>query len=328
MEYKEALHALRRKFNMPGLTLIVYMMIMNVAVTLAMVMEAVIYFLRDLTGVGLESALITVMDHISDSAMTNAWGYLVACLIGYLILRLWKKKEFCRDIIWQRGKPMTAGAFFGILCIFSSGQLVFQVVATLQEWFLNLFGLSLLESMEMASANADSVSMFLYMGLFAPVFEEILFRGLILRSMMPYGKKFAILVSAVLFGVFHGNLAQSPYAFAVGLVLGYVAVEYSIAWAMVLHMFNNLILGDTFTRLLSFLPGTLGDAVFMGLIIGFAVAALIIIVAKRHEIRDYLASDKMEGLHLKAFFTAPANVVLMVYMTFNAVLLVLMSAIA
>ena len=39
----------------------------------------------------------------------------------------------------------------------------------------------------------------------APVAEELMFRGWILRSLRPYGKRFAVLGSAVLFGIFHGN---------------------------------------------------------------------------------------------------------------------------
>lgn len=326
MHDDQMLRDLRREFNMPGLAVLVYTFTMNVMVTVAVVMELAISLVRALAAFGPELDPDVFLTALEESVATNAWGYVAAGGVGYLILRLWKKKEFCRKTIWQKGRPMTPSAFFGLLCVFSSGQMVFQLIAVVMESLLNLVGLSLLESVEMASGSAESASMFLYMCLLAPVLEEILFRGLILRSLLPHGKRFAILVSAVLFGVFHGNLAQIPYAFAVGLVLGYVTVEYSIAWAMALHLFNNLILGDALTRALSFLPGTLGDVAFMGIMILFSVAALIILVAKAEDVRVWRQAERIDRFTLRAFFTAPANVILILYMMVNAIYVVLQSA--
>ena len=42
----------------------------------------------------------------------------------------------------------------------------------------------------------------------------------------------------------HGNFAQIPFALAAGLILGYIAMEYSIWHSLLLHISNNLILGD------------------------------------------------------------------------------------
>ena len=67
----------------------------------------------------------------------------------------------------------------------------------------------------------------------------MLFRGLILRTLRPFGKRFAIVMSAVLFGMFHGNLLQAPCAMVIGLLFGYAAMEHSILWAVALHVFIN-----------------------------------------------------------------------------------------
>ena len=189
---------------------------------------------------------------------------------------------------------------------------------------MNLVGLSLMESMQAASASADTLSMFLYMGLFAPVFEEILFRGLILRSLEPFGKKFAIFTSAYLFGIFHGNLIQSPYAFAVGLVLGYVAMEHNIGWAMVLHMINNLILGDSLVRLTSCLGTALSDLIFWAIILGCAIASVVIFIRKRAEIAEYFRSGRIHPLCLKCFFTSPGVLAITAVMAANMLLMLLL----
>ena len=132
---------------------------------------------------------------------------------------------------------MTPKNFLTILCVFAGGQMVFQLVTGILESLFNVFGLSILESLN--TVSTDTPSMYLYAGILAPITEELLFRGLILRTMEPFGKKFAIFTSAFLFGMFHGNLPQAPFAFAVGLVLGYTAMEYSIGWSMALHMFQQ-----------------------------------------------------------------------------------------
>lgn len=73
-----------------------------------------------------------------------------------------------------------------------------------------------------------------------PVVEEFIFRKLILNRLSVYGNVFAIILSAALFGLFHGNLYQMFYAFFIGLILGYVTVKGgSWLWGVALHVFMN-----------------------------------------------------------------------------------------
>lgn len=71
--------------------------------------------------------------------------------------------------------------------------------------------------------------------------EEILFRGAIMSTLRKYGDATAILVSAVIFGLFHTNLVQIPFAFVVGLILGWAVVySGSMLPAILIHFTNNL----------------------------------------------------------------------------------------
>ena len=71
--------------------------------------------------------------------------------------------------------------------------------------------------------------------------EEILFRGAIMSSLRKYGDGTAILVSAVIFGMFHTNLVQIPFAFIVGLILGWTVVyTNSMLPAILIHFSNNM----------------------------------------------------------------------------------------
>ncbi len=322
MDEKAERRKMRKNFSKLGWALVLYLVIMNVAVMLVGIVDAVSQVVRAMISgdVLSEEGIVA----ISESVMNNGWGYFLAIGFGYWILRLWKGKAFCYGEIWTRGRPMRMGSFFALLCVFLSGQALFQVMALVMETILQFFGLSALASIEVASVNASTLSMFLYMGIGAPIAEEILFRGLILRTLLPHGKRFAIILSAFLFGIFHGNLVQTPYAFFVGLVLGYTAVEYSVGWAMVLHMFNNLVLGDMMSRLLSYLPGIFEDILFGFLLWGVAIAAIVIAVVKRDEIRAYISANPVNNRSIRAFFSAPGIIVLIVlmYLTIAASLLV------
>lgn len=308
MDERLARKALRHKFNVLGWALLVYMGILNVSVFLVCFLEA---------SYRLASEGIGSLGTIVDSLMENGWGYILAIAIGALILRLWKGREFCCHEIWTQGRPMEFRDFLCLLCVFVSSQLVFQIVAMIQECLLNRLGLSALDAIEAATGLGDTFSMFLYMGILAPIAEEILFRGLVLRTLLPHGKRFAILLSAFLFGIFHGNLVQTPYAFCVGLVLGYVAVEYSMAWAMVLHMFNNLILADVMSRLTARMSGYAGNLIFWLVIVAFSLGAVVVVIRRRKEILAYIRKNPVEDKAVACFFTAPGVIALTVFLFLN-----------
>lgn len=79
-------------------------------------------------------------------------------------------------------------------------------------------------------------------GLIAPAAEELLFRRLLLRRLRPYGERFALVASALCFGLFHGNLNQFFYAFLLGLVLAELALSTGCLWqAVLLHALVNLL---------------------------------------------------------------------------------------
>ena len=70
--------------------------------------------------------------------------------------------------------------------------------------------------------------------------EEFALRGVVLGSLRRYGNNFAIIVSAILFGIMHGNLEQIPFAFVLGLYFGFITIKTGTVWAAVLlHFINN-----------------------------------------------------------------------------------------
>ena len=81
-----------------------------------------------------------------------------------------------------------------------------------------------------------------YIIVLAPVFEEVIYRGLILKVITPYSKSAAILVSALAFGLMHGNIPQAASAFCTGLIYAIIALKCgSIIPTIIIHSLNNLI---------------------------------------------------------------------------------------
>ena len=78
-------------------------------------------------------------------------------------------------------------------------------------------------------------------GLVAPVFEELLFRGLILQGFLRhYSRPIAILASAALFAVAHLNPVQLIPPFALGVIYAWLRLRTGSLWpCVVAHALNN-----------------------------------------------------------------------------------------
>lgn len=76
----------------------------------------------------------------------------------------------------------------------------------------------------------------------APLVEEYVFRRLLLDRIASYGQGVAILVSGLMFGLFHGNLNQFAYAFVIGMFLAFLYVKTgNLKFTTGIHMAINLV---------------------------------------------------------------------------------------
>ena len=84
-------------------------------------------------------------------------------------------------------------------------------------------------------------SSFLVVAIFAPIFEEWLCRGMVLRGLLTKMKPvWAIVISALFFAVIHGNPWQALNAFLIGVLMGYVYYKTgSLILTMIIHFVNN-----------------------------------------------------------------------------------------
>lgn len=90
------------------------------------------------------------------------------------------------------------------------------------------------------TSNISLPTSFLLMVILAPIWEEIIFRKLLIDRTAIYGEGVSILLSGLLFGLFHGNLNQFAYAFSLGAFWGFLYVKTGkIIYSILLHMAVN-----------------------------------------------------------------------------------------
>lgn len=300
----------RSSCNKVGWFMMIYVGIMYLCVEMESIVMILIAFMKDPVS----------PEDIFNSPLTSepaeGWGYIAMMLGVVLMLVLWKKPKYIFSTIWQTARPLYVRDFIALLILFTGVQGVSQICLIAAEAVLNGFGYTIMERLSMVSGGSDSVPMFIYSALGAPIIEELMFRGVIMRQLRPAGKNFSIVASAVLFGLFHGNLIQIPFAILVGLVLGYVATEYSLGWAILLHMFNNMILADTISRVL---PTMTANSVAIFLFYGCLALGIVILILRRKEIKFYLKSSPKDPVAYRGLFSSAGIIVFLCYVLFSVV---------
>ena len=146
--------------------------------------------------------------------------------------------------------------------------------------------------------------------------EEFAFRGLVLGSLRKYGDGFAVLVSSILFGLTHGNFEQIPFAFLVGLALGFIAVKTnSLLLAMAVHATNNFV-----SVIFDFMPSSISQAAQNIMYLIFQLFCLllgILALALSEDSGEMFKFQKTEvesvpKQRFKWFFTTPVIIIFII----------------
>lgn len=117
------------------------------------------------------------------------------------------------------------------------GQLLSQLLSNGKD-------LNSVESATSVAGPQDLAVQFMMFVVLAPLVEEFVFRKCLIDRLRPFGEKLAIMTSALLFGLMHGNLYQCFYAFGWGLLWGYAYLRTGrIRYSIGLHASVNFIGG-------------------------------------------------------------------------------------
>lgn len=116
-----------------------------------------------------------------------------------------------------------------------------NVVTSFFTIFMSLFGMELTSpDISMPQGTTGVLINIVRTVITAAFVEEICLRGTVMGNLRQYGDRFAIMASAVMFGIMHGNLIQSPFALIAGFALGYLSIKCGSLWiAVIIHAINN-----------------------------------------------------------------------------------------
>ncbi len=205
--------------------------------------------------------------------------------------------------------------------------IVYIAISLTLMWIGNLIGLTITEILgnliqsEITNPiveTIDSSSIYtnlLLMVIMAPIFEEIIFRKLLIDRTIKYGKGVSILLSALIFGLFHGNLNQFFYAFLIGGFFAYVYIKTGkIIYTILLHLTVNffgsiisVIVGNSLNNMNTMANLPIADAGI--LIIYFLVYVLIVIVGVIWLLKNYKKISLLkDNLIKKPYITSLINV--------------------
>lgn len=138
---------------------------------------------------------------------------------------------------------------------------------------------------ETGSSDLELVLLFFTLAVVPAFVEELLFRGLVLSNLLPYGRTTAVLASALLFGVMHQNVEQIFYATAAGIVIGWVYVCTNSIWPCILLHFCNNLRSVFQTGIIDRLPARAANIVLYAtegvLLVAAIVAALLLFLRER-----------------------------------------------
>lgn len=187
-------------------------------------------------------------------------------------------QRFNRSFISTQQSGNTAGFTFGKFAVISRNYLASHPWGTLAwvallsvglilpaEWVYERLQITMPESTEaMFEGIMREPLGYMAIGIFAPVVEEIVFRGAILRILLSLFSRswhwVAIIFSALIFGAIHLNLAQGLHAFVIGLLLGWMYYRTSsVVPGILLHWINNTVAYLMFHLMPQFGDGKLID---------------------------------------------------------------------
>ena len=244
-----------------------YFAIPILAIALHFFLSNLLYFLVE--------RLVLDVFHISPQQFMkySYWGeiliYAVLILVFFTLYKLLWRKEI--------SEPRTATNFKDVL-----GSLVvgFGICGISGLWIMLAEQLpSLQKSVEAMNAGAENIAggnafgTFIIAVIAAPVVEEILFRGIVLRSIRKFSPVWAsILISSILFGVYHLNIVQAAYATLMGIAAGILyEKKRNLLFPILVHFVNNLI-----TMLQGFAPSEVNELISIFILIMIAPAGYVV----------------------------------------------------
>ena len=222
----------------------------------------------------------------AESMFTLIAGYLFVFYVAY------REKVFSLENVQNPEKKqilkMVAVVFAMILTTITSSRLL--------EPLIHEMGLHQ-DSSGYAAALGSGWKLFLLTVILAPLAEELLFRGIILKRLRPYGEAFAVLATAILFAIQHTFIIQVGHTFLSGIILAVVTLKFGLLWSILIHALNNFLAVFAINAVqneISWLMSTI-DVVYVGVGILSLIYLFRLLYSKRTHMQEWWQEHKPES---------------------------------
>ena len=215
----------------------------------------------------------------------------IATVLVFMLIYKIRKKKLKEEILLRKTNStnIIIAAGLGLFVwLFNSGVLtLIQNQGLLPSYFAKME-----EILSPLSEGSVFVAI-LTVGIVAPFAEEFLFRGVVYKTLSKnISIKWTIIIQAVFFGIFHGNLIQGTYAAVLGIIFGFVTYKTkSLIPAIIMHMVNNTIAVILPAFISEYLMST-GTNIGFIVVGSIGIIISIFFIAKKNIIND----NKIESL--------------------------------
>ena len=228
--------AIRRFYNIGGFTVLLQFFASSFLALALMI--GVKWLLMKLNPGASSGAISHYMRKSSIIAAINLFTYMSAN-IGFALIGLKWAKIKPSSMIKTRDYHLADAVqycFAGIFIWFSA-----LLIADGIENIFSKYGFTTdVIDMDYGETGIGFAVMLLYTCIIAPVTEEIFFRGALMKIFSKSNQRFGIFMSAMFFGLAHGNLPQFMLAFLIGIFFGHIDMKHnSIIPSIVVHILIN-----------------------------------------------------------------------------------------
>lgn len=195
-----------------------------------------------MTGAGADPVFGSADEIFNRMEMTSYLGtYILMFAVPLSVYFIVKSKEKTTEYFFVNRAPKIGATLLGGMGILAVNYL-FTIVSEAGTVIFSRVGV-LADVTELLTIGDDPVCNVLYFFILvvAPaILEEFCFRGVICGRLARYNKTAAVLISSILFSLVHADFDQIPFAFAAGLLMGYLYVRTGSIWSsVILHAVNN-----------------------------------------------------------------------------------------
>lgn len=201
------------------------------------------YFAASLIFMAVQLLMMLIAGIVVPEEIYNNYSLLISLLPPYIIalplMRLVIQKNFPGVQVGDTDfkKSTVVKAFFACIALMYMGNIVGTIINSVVARFAGGSGANVMSNLITGSSIAQNIIVVVIM---APIVEEFLFRKWLVDRLAKYGQGVAIMVSALAFGFYHGNIIQFVYATLLGIVLAYVYIKSGkIRYTIILHMLVN-----------------------------------------------------------------------------------------